>query len=82
MPVKCKWWLRGTATVIGILGIPMIWMGAELVLLGGTAYYLSAGTLIFLSAVELWCHRRSGFYLFTAALLLTLAWTVYEAGGF
>ena len=80
MPVKGKWALRITATVIGIIGLPMIWFGAELALVGGTPYYLCAGILMSLSAVELWRARSRGFFLFTAALLLTLAWAVYEAG--
>ena len=80
MPAIGKWGLRFTATVIGMLGLPMIWMGAELVFVGGTPYYLSVGALMTFSAAELWRERRRGFYLFTAALLLTLAWAVYEAG--
>ncbi len=80
MPAKRKWALRTTATVIGIIGLPMIWMGAELALMGGTPYYLGAGILMSASAVELWRAERRGFYLYAALLLLTLAWAVYEAG--
>ncbi len=80
MPAKGKWALRSTATVIGILGLPMIWMGAELAFMGGTPYYLVAGILMSLSAVELWRAERRGFFFFAAVLLLTLAWAVYEAG--
>ena len=80
MPVKGIWALRITASVIGIIGLPMIWFGAELALVGGTPYYLCAGILMSLSAVELWRARSRGFFLFTSALLLTLAWAVYEAG--
>ena len=61
MPAKGKWALRSTATVIGILGLPMIWMGAELAFMGGTPYYLVAGILMSLSAVELWRAERRGF---------------------
>ena len=80
VPVKGKWALRTTATVIGIIALPMIWFGAELALLGGTPYYMSAGILMSLSAVELWRARSRGFFLFAAVLLLTLAWAVFEAG--
>ena len=80
MPVKGKWASRIAATVIGIIGLPMIWLGAELALLGGTPYYLCAGILMSLSAVELWRAHSRGFFLFAAVLLLTLAWAVYEAG--
>jgi|TARA_B100000315_G_scaffold232207_1_gene244214 membrane-bound PQQ-dependent dehydrogenase (glucose/quinate/shikimate family) len=58
----------------------MIWMGAELALMGGTPYYLGTGVLMTASAVDLWRAERRGFFVFAAALLLTLAWAVYEAG--
>ena len=80
MSTRGQWWLRATAAVIGMLGIPIVWMGAQLVIEGGTTYYLATGILFSLSAFELWQHRRRGFFLFTAALLLTLTWAVYEAG--
>lgn len=80
MPVTGKWTLRITATLIGIIGLPMALFGAELALLGGTPYYLCAGILLFVSAVQLWRARSSGFFIYSAALLLTLVWAVYEAG--
>ncbi len=81
MQAKGKWVsLRATAIVIGIIGLPMIWMGAELAFMGGTPYYLVAGILMSFSAFELWRAERRGFFLYAAALLLTLAWAVYEAG--
>ena len=78
--MKGKWALKITAVVIGSIGLPMIWYGADLALMGGTPYYLVSGILMSLSAVELWRDRNRGFFLFAAALLLTLAWSVYEAG--
>ena len=72
--------LRSTAIVIGIFGLPMIWTGAELALMGGTPYYLLAGMLMTFSAVDLWRKQRRGFFVFSSLLLLTLAWAVYEAG--
>ena len=72
--------LKSTAIVIGIFGLPMIWTGAELALMGGTPYYLLAGMLMTFRAVDLWRTQRRGFFVFSALLLLTLAWAVYEAG--
>ncbi|MFP6795731.1 MAG: PQQ-binding-like beta-propeller repeat protein [Pseudomonadales bacterium] len=80
MLVKGKWALRTSAIVIGVLGLSMVWMGAELALMNGTPYYFSAGILMSLSAVDLWRAERRGFFLFAAVLFLTLAWAVYEAG--
>jgi len=81
MPAKGKWVsLRATAIVIGLIGLPMIWYGAELAFMGGTPYYLVTGILMALTSFDLWRGERRAFYVFTAALLLTLAWAVYEAG--
>lgn len=80
MPAQGKVALRITATIIGLIGLPMAWWGAELMFLGGTPYYLCAGLLMSISAVQFWRVQPSAFFLFAAALLLTLAWAVYEAG--
>ncbi len=78
--MKGNWVLRGTAIVVLLLSLPMIWQGAGLALAGGTPYYVIVGLLMAASAVEFWRARRNAFYLFAAALLLTLAWAVYESG--
>ena len=78
--MKGRWALRITAAVIAIIGLPMTWYGAELALLGGTPYYVVAGALMSLSAFDLWRCARRGFFVFLAALLVTLAWAIYEAG--
>jgi len=80
MPAQGKRVLRITAVLIGLIGLPMIWYGIELVLAGGTPYYAITGILMSLSAMELWRVSRRGWYLFASALLLTLAWAVYESG--
>ncbi len=80
MPAKRAIATKVTAILIGILGLPMVWQGFELTLAGGTLYYLCAGALMVASAIQLWRRQPSGFYLFAATLLLTLAWAVYEAG--
>ena len=72
--------LRITAILIGALGLPMLWYGAELAFAGGSLYYALAGLLMTVSAVQLWRSERSGFYLFAAVLLLTLSWSIYESG--
>ena len=80
MPNQATITLRVTAVLIGAIGLPMIWYGTDLALLGGSPYYVCAGVLMSISAVELWRAQQRGFYVFAGALLLTLAWSVYEAG--
>ena len=77
---KGKWAPRITAVLIGAIGLPMIWNGAELAFMGGTPYYGIAGILLSISSVELWRGQSRGFFLYAGALLLTLAWAVYESG--
>ena len=69
-----------TALTIALLGLPMAFYGLKLSLLGGSPYYVAAGLLMVVSALQLWRQRPSGFYLFAAVLLITLGWAVYEAG--
>lgn len=80
MAARGSYAIRITALLIGLLGLPMAFHGFQLSLLGGTFYYLACGVLLVLSATQLWRKQPSGFYLFAAALLLTLAWAVYESG--
>lgn len=72
--------VRITAAAVVLFAVPMAWLGGQLAVAGGTPYYLVAGALMIVSAVELWRGRPNGFYAFTAVLLLTLGWAVYEAG--
>ena len=58
----------------------MIWPGLQLLLVGGTAYYLVAGVLMLASGVDLIRGATRGFYTFAVLLLLTLIWAVSEAG--
>jgi membrane-bound PQQ-dependent dehydrogenase (glucose/quinate/shikimate family) len=79
-PAKGQWTLRITAALVAIIGVPMALSGAELALMGGTWYYFVCGVLMTISAVQLWRAQPSGFFVYAAALLLTLAWAVFEAG--
>jgi membrane-bound PQQ-dependent dehydrogenase (glucose/quinate/shikimate family) len=80
MAAKGRLTLKITAVVIAALALPIAWFGGELLLIGGTPYYVCAGLLMLASSVELWRTSQRGFFLFAAALLLTLGWAVYEAG--
>ena len=69
-----------TGALIAALGAAMIWPGLQLLLVGGTAYYLVAGVLMLASGVDLIRGATRGFYTFAVLLLLTLIWAVSEAG--
>ena len=72
--------IRITAIVIGLLGLAMLWQGIDLAIVGGSIYFALAGLLLSISSVQLWRRLPSGFYIYGVALLVTLAWAVYEAG--
>ena len=61
-----------TGTLIAALGAAMLWPGLQLLLVGGTAYYLVAGVLMLASGVDLIRGATRGFYTFAVLLLLTL----------
>ena len=52
---------RITAIFIALVGLPMVWRGAELAMLGGTPYYLLASIMMILSAWWLFNGNKLGF---------------------
>jgi glucose dehydrogenase len=65
--------LLGSGAVLGSGGL-------ELLLLGGSAYYLLAGIALLASGVLLWQGRRRGLWVYGALLLATIAWSLWETG--
>jgi quinoprotein glucose dehydrogenase/quinate dehydrogenase (quinone) len=63
-----------------ILAVGFLVGGIKLALLGGSFYYLSAGLLILVTAVQLWRGRNNAQIWYAAMLLLTLVWAIYESG--
>lgn len=77
-----RWLYLALATVVGALGLSMGLLGAWLVALGGSFYYLLAGALLTGGAVLAWRGRdRAVLILFSVAFLLTIAWSLMEIGG-
>ncbi|SFR80074.1 quinoprotein glucose dehydrogenase [Stenotrophomonas maltophilia] len=63
-----------------ILGLVIGGLGAWLLQLGGSAYYLIAGCGLLASGVLLWLNRRSGALLYALVFVGTLLWTGWESG--
>ena len=59
-----------------ILAIGGTWLAA----LGGSLYYLFAGSLVAASGVFMFRGRALGFYLYTAAFVFTVVWSLWEVG--
>lgn len=66
--------------VLIMLGAYFTGMGSWLVSLGGTVYYVAAGLLMIASGVQVARGRSSGFFLYLAAWVITLIWSIWESG--
>ena len=69
-----------TSALIAVLGLPLLWLGGQLMLSGGTPYYLVSGLLMIVSSYYLFQSKPTGFYIYAVLVLVTLGWAVYEAG--
>ena len=66
--------------LLGAFGLYMIGGGIWLISLGGNWYYAIAGVLSLASAIGLARRQASASLWFGALFLITLAWTIWEAG--
>jgi len=66
--------------LLAVIALPLIVGGLELITLGGSFYYLLAGAMLLFSAAQLWRGRRLGMIVYGALLVLTVIWSLWEAG--
>jgi len=66
--------------LLGVVGLIFIAGGGQLLLVGGSVYYLISGFLILGAGVALWRRRVTGLWLYALFMLITLCWSVYESG--
>ena len=71
---------RILGVVIGLIGLTLVIGGAQLMMAGGSAYYLVTGLLMMLSGLLLVLLRLSGALLYALIVLGTLIWAVWEVG--
>lgn len=69
-----------TRIVIFLIGLTLAGHGAWLVLLGGSPYYLLAGLALLLCGILLALRKYSGAWLYSAILVATVVWAVWEIG--
>ena len=63
------------------IGLVMAWWGGELLMLGGSPYYLPAGIAAVASGAAVFTGRwRLGGWIFLALMIVTLIWSLAEAG--
>ena len=71
---------RAFPSLIGFLGVWMIFGGLQLVFLGGSSYYLLAGLVLVASAMKLWKGDPMGSMVYGGLLVATVAWAFSESG--
>ena len=82
MSVLAKGAKRSPIAIIVLLlaGLALIWGGAQLLLLNGSAYYLISGFALVAAAILLFCGRREGYWVYAAFVAATAIWAFYEVG--
>ena len=69
------------AIILIAIGLMMAWWGGRLIWLGGSFYYLPAGLAAAASGLAVLAGRwRQGGWIFLALMLVTLIWSLVEAG--
>lgn len=68
------------AAVLFVIGMLLAWLGAELVAVGGSFYYVFTGGVILASGALLWRGNRKGAWLYGLMLAYTLIWSLWEVG--
>ena len=68
------------AVVLILFWLPLGVGGVQLLLLGGSPYYLVAAIVFILSAALLWRGERRGAQLYLGGLFGTVVWSLWEVG--
>jgi quinoprotein glucose dehydrogenase len=71
---------RALAILLLLIGGALMGLGGQLLLAGGSAYYLPAGLALIVTASFLWQQSRKALTLFAALWCLTLIWSLWESG--
>ncbi|RDL52504.1 Quinoprotein glucose dehydrogenase [Ensifer sp. M14] len=69
-----------TAIVFALIGLALGGGGIELLMLGGSPYYLIAGIGFLLTAILLFKRKAAAIWLYALVILGSLAWAVWEVG--
>lgn len=69
-----------TAVLFTLIGIALAAGGAQLLMLGGSAYYLITGIAFIVTAVLLFLRRAEALWLYALIILGSLGWAILEVG--
>ena len=74
------WLNRLLALVLLLLGLGLVWLGGQLLLAGGSPYYLACALALIAIAGLLWRQSRKALVAYGALWAISLAWSVWESG--
>ncbi|CAJ0996825.1 Quinoprotein glucose dehydrogenase [Sodalis praecaptivus] len=69
-----------TSIVIALIGLAMLWMGGELLLAGGSFFYVIMALGLLATAVALFKNNKVALSIYAVLMWLTLIWIIYEVG--
>ncbi|UXS11905.1 glucose/quinate/shikimate family membrane-bound PQQ-dependent dehydrogenase [Agrobacterium tumefaciens] len=69
-----------TAVVLTLIGLGLFGFGSQLVMLGGSFYYVLSGLASLLTAVLLFKRNRAALHVYAVFIVATLAWAIWEVG--
>ncbi|WP_338563524.1 membrane-bound PQQ-dependent dehydrogenase, glucose/quinate/shikimate family [Erwinia sp. E_sp_B04_7] len=69
-----------TSIVIAIVGLAMLYMGGQLLMLGGTPFYAVMAIGLLITAVALFKNKKMALSLYAVLMWIVLAWMIYEVG--
>ncbi|KAA1233360.1 glucose/quinate/shikimate family membrane-bound PQQ-dependent dehydrogenase [Agrobacterium tumefaciens] len=69
-----------TAVVLTLIGLGLFGFGSQLVMLGGSFYYVLSGLAFLLTAVLLFKRNRAALHVYAVFIVVTLAWAIWEVG--
>ncbi|SIQ12448.1 quinoprotein glucose dehydrogenase [Rhizobium sp. RU35A] len=69
-----------TAILFALIGIALAGGGAQLLMLGGSAYYLITGIAFLVTAILLFLRRSAALLLYSLIVIGSLIWAIWEVG--
>ena len=77
---RAHWATTLIAIVVALLGLPLLGLGAWLIVLGGSWYYALAGLGLVIVAALLARRSMAAIWLYLLVWLATLGWAYWEVG--
>ena len=69
-----------TSIVIAIVGIAMLYMGSQLLMVGGSPFYVIMALGLLLTAVTLFRNKKAALSIYAVLMWIVLVWMIYEVG--